>query len=236
MIEPMHQPMRLGELLLRAGVVTELQLRAALAEQKRWGGKLGTVLVRMGALSEDLLVKALSKQLGIPRANLAEVSVPKTILDKMGRKLCEEHTVLPLSYIQERRALQVAVSDPFNVVLLDDLSRRTGVRVEPALAGEGAIREAIAKVFGGAVDESVSGREPGMKLLNNQMTSLLEQTPVKEGRRIPTVVDRVAQPMIDKNLAELTQMAEHQERVLRTVLEILVERGVLQPDDIKRLG
>lgn len=231
----MHQPMRLGELLLRAGVVTELQLRAALAEQKRWGGKLGAVLVRMGALSEDLLVKALSKQLGIPRANLSEVSVPQAILTKMGRNVCEEHTVLPLSYIQERRALQVAVSDPFNVVLLDDLSRRTGVRVEPVLAGEGAIRTAIGRLFGGGLDGSVTGQEPGMKLLNNQMTSLLEQTPVKEGRRIPTVVERVEQPLADRDLAELTQMAEHQERTLRIVLDILVERGVLTADDVGRL-
>ena len=60
----MTQPIRLGDLLVRANVISEVQLQQALAEQQRWGGRLGGILVRMGLLTEDLLVKALSKQLG----------------------------------------------------------------------------------------------------------------------------------------------------------------------------
>src|SRR5438094_8478637 len=61
---------RIGDLLVKAGVITELQLKAALAEQTQWGGKLGDILVRMEFLTEEVLVRALSKQTGIPRADL----------------------------------------------------------------------------------------------------------------------------------------------------------------------
>src|SRR3981189_3439826 len=61
---------RIGDLLVKAGVITELQLKAALAEQQQWGGKLGDILVRMEFLTEEVLVRALSKQTGIARADL----------------------------------------------------------------------------------------------------------------------------------------------------------------------
>src|SRR5258708_16313229 len=61
---------KIGDLLVKAGVITELQLKAALAEQQHWGGKLGDILVRMDFLTEEVLVRALSKQTGIARADL----------------------------------------------------------------------------------------------------------------------------------------------------------------------
>src|SRR2546423_14249702 len=61
---------KIGDLLVRAGVITEFQLKAALAEQQQWGGKLGDILVRMEFLTEEVLVRALSKQTGIARADL----------------------------------------------------------------------------------------------------------------------------------------------------------------------
>src|SRR5690349_16110708 len=117
----MTQPIRLGDLLVRANVITEAQLQHALAEQQRWGGRLGGILVRMGLLSEDLLVKALSKQLGIPRANLEAINVPPAFLQRIDRATCERYGVVPLQFVPERRTLLMAVSDPFNVVAMDDL-------------------------------------------------------------------------------------------------------------------
>ena len=64
---------KLGELLIKANVHQESQLKAALAEQAKWGGKLGEILVRMSLVSEDILVRALSKQLNIPAVNLDAV-------------------------------------------------------------------------------------------------------------------------------------------------------------------
>jgi hypothetical protein len=93
----------------------------------------------MGALSEDLLVKALSRQLGMPRAALGPtdaIVVPDLVLARIDRATCERLLVVPVGYVQERRTVQVAVADPFNVIAIDDLSRRLGTRVETLLAGE----------------------------------------------------------------------------------------------------
>lgn len=227
---------RLGDLLLRAGVLNEMQLEAALAEQQRWGGKLGAILVRMGALSEDLLVKALSKQLGIPRANLQDIRVPEALLERVDRVFCEQNYVVPLQYVQERRALVVGIADPFNVVLVDDLSRRVGLRVEPMLAGEQQIQDAIARVFGAGVDPSVSGSEPGMKLMNNQGTTLVKsraQIIAEHRARATTGVERptpAASPS-GTSLAELERLAEKQSRAVRAILELLIEKGHLTREE-----
>jgi hypothetical protein len=150
---------RLGDLLIRAGVISEPQLQQALAQQQQWGGRLGSQLVRMGALTEDLLVKALAKQLALPRAALGPddpVEVPQSILERLDKKLCERGGFVPVRYVSEKRTLQIAVSDPFNVVAIDDLSRRVGLRVEPLLAGETQIMQSITRLFGG-INESLAG-------------------------------------------------------------------------------
>ena len=170
----MSPPTRLGDLLLSAGVVTDLQLQTALAEQQRWGGRLGTILVRMGALSEDLLVKALSKQLGIPRADLSSISVPESIRARLDNETCERLGIIPIRYIQERRALVTAVSDPFNVVILDDLSRRVGLRIEPVLAGETQIHQAIQRLFGDTLKASTGS----LRMTDNLGNSVADGAPV----------------------------------------------------------
>ncbi|HSA21495.1 MAG TPA: hypothetical protein P5076_08605 [Myxococcota bacterium] len=88
---------RLGDLLLRAGVINEDQLRNALAEQKKWGGKLGHVLVELRILSEDLLVKALSKQLGLPRVDFTGLSIPEPALRMLDGEYAQARQVLPIA-------------------------------------------------------------------------------------------------------------------------------------------
>ena len=164
---------RLGDLLIRAGVVIDAQLNGALAEQKQWGGRLGTILVRMGALSEDLLVKALSRQLNMPRAAIGPsdpIVVPEAILARVDRATCERAVIVPIAYVQERRAVQLAVADPFNVVALDDFGRRLGVRVETLLAGETQIMQAIGRVYAGA--PGVAHAESGMGFMDNSGRSM----------------------------------------------------------------
>src|SRR5438477_557874 len=86
---------KIGDLLVKAGVITELQLKAALAEQGQWGGKLGDILVRMEFLTEEVLVRALSKQTGIPRADLAGEG-DKAALALVPPEVAEEFGVVPL--------------------------------------------------------------------------------------------------------------------------------------------
>ncbi len=134
---------RLGELLVRAGVIDDMQLKAALAEQHRWGGRLGRILVDMSFVSEDILVKALSKQLGVERADLSRVFVPKPVMDKISVDFAQTNALCPVRYDEGRRSLLVATADPTNVTALDELRFKTGLRIETALAGEHEIHNAI---------------------------------------------------------------------------------------------
>lgn len=253
---------RLGDLLMKAGVVTEAQLDQALAEQKQWGGRIGTTLVRMGVLSEDLLVKALSRQLGIARAQLGPgdpIVVPTAILAKVDRQLCERGLLLPVQYIQERRTLQVAVADPFNVVALDDLSKRVGLRIEPLLAGETTLLQAIARLFGGVdgVDGSVRGTEAGLMFVDNSGNARDTRVPSTSTppptSLPPSPPSPLAPPQMSPQLAaqlaaqavglaqatsalpandDLRVMAEQQQRAARALVELLAERGLFTATDL----
>src|SRR5258708_22600711 len=111
---------KIGDLLVKAGVITDLQLKAALAEQSQWGGKLGDILVRMEFLTEEILVRALSKQTGIPRADLTGEG-DRAALAAIPPEVAEEFGVVPLHFREEGRALLVAMSDPLNLSVTDHL-------------------------------------------------------------------------------------------------------------------
>jgi hypothetical protein len=180
---------RLGDLLLRAQVVSEAQLNAALVEQKQWGGRLGSTLVRMGVLSEDLLVKALARQLNLPRAAIGPadpIEVPAAILARVDRATCEKALILPIAWVAERRSVVVAAADPLNVVALDDFSRRMGARIELMLAGETHIMQAIGRVFAGAptVDSRVTAQDNGLSFVDNT-GRVIPQRPAAGGSSVP---------------------------------------------------
>lgn len=164
--------MRLGDMLLKAGVVTELQLNAATAEQERWGGKLGRILVRMGALSEELLVMALARQLNLPRADLTSVvSIPEALKARMPLDYCERYSAIPLAWIADRRVVQVAMSNPLDVKAVDDLTRLLGGNLEIFVAGDDDIDGAIRRCYAAAPSSSVSGTSSSegerMELVDN---------------------------------------------------------------------
>ena len=139
---------RLGELLVRAGVVDELKLKAALAEQQRWGGRLGRILIDMNFVSEDLLTKALSKQLGFPRATFAEMNVPAAVLAKVPADFARSNACCPEHFDANRKLLTVAMADPTNVPVADEIRFKTGLRVEATIGGEVQISTAIDQLYG----------------------------------------------------------------------------------------
>ncbi len=139
---------RLGELLVRAGVLDELKLKAALAEQQRWGGRLGRILVDMNFVSEDLLTKALSKQLGFPRATFVEMNIPASILAKVPADFARSNACCPEHFDPARNLLTVAMADPTNMPVADEIRFKTGLRVEATIAGEAQISRAIDSLYG----------------------------------------------------------------------------------------
>ncbi len=137
---------RIGEMLVSAGKVSSDQLEQALEQQQKAGGRLGTHLVKLGFLEDDELVEFLSQRYGVPAINLAEVEIDETIIKIIPPDVSRKYTILPVSKAGAR--LTIAMVDPTNVFAMDDIKFMTGYNVEPVVASEAALREAIDKYYG----------------------------------------------------------------------------------------
>jgi hypothetical protein len=136
---------KLGEMLVEAGVLSEQALRMALAEQRRWGGALGRTLVEMKAISEPELVAVLSQQLGMQAVDLDHLEIDPRVLELVPGDLAEQHSVIP--FAQPMKFLDVAMSDPTNLGVVDELRIRTQLNIRPYLAGPKMIERALGKFY-----------------------------------------------------------------------------------------
>lgn len=135
--------------MLRAGAIDEMQLVSALAEQQKWGSRLGLVLVRLGFATEQEIVQAVASQLGVPVATLDGKKIPESVLDLVPYDYADAHTCLPLFMKEEEgvETLYLATDDPSNLDVLDDLGFRTGLVVKPVVVATSEISAAIDRFY-----------------------------------------------------------------------------------------
>ncbi len=147
----MRQRKRMGEILLDAGLIDGLQLQAALANQKTWGGRLGTVLIKMGMINEDAMLKSLSGQLTMPTVDLSKIRIADSVLKAVPRDVVEKYNTIPvgLKQVVGRTTLYIALSDPTNFEAIDEIQFLTDHPVKVVLATESAIADAIAYYYQG---------------------------------------------------------------------------------------
>jgi type IV pilus assembly protein PilB len=138
--------LKLGELLLKAKLLTKEQLEKALADQQQLGGRLGEHLLRLGLVSEDDILDCLSQQYGVPSINLRHFDIDDSIVRLIPADVARKYEFVPVS--KSGATLTVAMGDPTNVFAMDDITFITGYRVEPVVASEEALREAIDKYYG----------------------------------------------------------------------------------------
>ena len=110
----MQEKQRIGEILVTAGVIDELQLAAALSEQGRWGRRLGSTLIKMGLIGEAQLIRALAKQLQLPVATLAGKRISEEVIALVPAGVATKHGVIPLFTRDEgaRSQLFLGMEDP----------------------------------------------------------------------------------------------------------------------------
>jgi hypothetical protein len=234
---------RLGELLLRAGVITEDQLRTALAEQKKWGGKLGSLLVELNFLDEDLLVKALSKQLSLPRVDFSGLVIPRQALEKIDPDFASQRQVLPISLDIGKGVLVIAMADPDNLGLVDELAFRSGCRIKVAIAGERSLAHAIREYYyGDNVAAPVLPGDDEMKLitpLGNTMVRRLDD--IKAQSQPSALADAPAPPVasappmtIEERLKRLEALQQKEVRILKTMVEMLISKGFITREEYRQ--
>ncbi|MGH9531179.1 MAG: type IV-A pilus assembly ATPase PilB [Terriglobales bacterium] len=146
---------RLGDLLVKDKVITPEQLDQALKTQKEGGGgvRLGSVLVKLGFLSDDDVTNFLSRQYGVPAINLSYFEIDQSVVKLIPQETAKRYQILPLSRVGA--SLTIAMVDPTNVFAMDDIKFMTGFNIEPVVASETAILEAIEKAYGSSAEEDM---------------------------------------------------------------------------------
>src|SRR5205807_518388 len=138
-------PVRIGELLLKEKRITPDQLQQALNHQKANGGKLGYNLVKMGFVKDEEITALLSKQYGVPSINLTQFEIDPAVIKLIPAETANKYQIVPLS--RAGATLTIAMTDPTNVFAMDDIKFMTGYNVEPVVASETAVTDAITKYY-----------------------------------------------------------------------------------------
>ena len=138
-------PVRIGDLLLKEKRITPAQLQEALSYQKTNGGKLGYNLVKLGFVKDEEITALLSKQYGVPSINLTQFEIDPGIIKLIPAETAHKYQIIPLS--RSGATLTIAMTDPTNVFAMDDIKFMTGYNVEPVVASETAVADAIARYY-----------------------------------------------------------------------------------------
>lgn len=155
---------RIGDILVKAGLIDDLQLRAALGRVEQWGGRLTGALADMGIVDEDEMAQALSDALRLPLTHLGQTPRDGAALARVSEEACVEHGVFPVSL--KARVLTLAMADPTDLGAIDLLAARAGVRVSVVVATEREVTAAIARHYRGE-----AARAPAPNLARRAVTA-----------------------------------------------------------------
>ena len=146
-----RKKIRIGDLLVEAGAITEEELQEALAYQKENGGRIGNVIMELGFISQELLITVLTTQMGIDYIELKACKLDEDLLKQVPENLVNKYKAIPIGYDENNpNILRVAMVDPMDLNAIDDIGIATNTQVEPLLAMEDDVMEAIGKYYGNA--------------------------------------------------------------------------------------
>ena len=213
-------PVRIGELLLKEKRITPAQLQEALNYQKTQGGKLGYNLVKLGFVKDEDITALLSKQYGVPSINLTQFEIDAGIIKLIPAETAYKYQIIPLS--RAGATLTIAMTDPTNVFAMDDIKFMTGYNVEPVVASETAVLEAIQRYYapGGGVRVGGSAEQPQSTL--EMVTRALEETDLTGGDDVEVIQDLEE---IDVNSLEKQSGEAPVIRLVNLVLMSAIQKG-----------
>lgn len=224
----MAETKKLGELLKDAGVIDDFQLQSALAHQRNWGGKLGTVLVELEFAQEEDVAKVIAQKLRIPYVDLFDPGIPKQILKLIKPELAKKYVVMPVK--KEGSSLVVAMSDPLDIAVMDELRFIAGITIRPALALESEIKQAIRKYYDG---ESVLRRtSPGLASEKAGKPSGKMEIIRGSELNMPKNETRDDSPAILSKEETLQQALQDNKMRIDALISVLIEKGLITRDEL----
>jgi len=251
---------RLGQLLVRAGVLDAGSLAKALVEHERNGKPLGMTLVELGFVSEQVLVSTLGHQLGLPIARIASWPVSSELRELVPAEIAEKHRCLPLALKDEgtRQSLYLAMADPSDLECLEEVRLATGREIRIVLVAPSEMDAALARHYRGAETEPPASRaaaeerertpdDPGFlhhwSVSRDELLALLA-----EDAAIPQVLAAsiaagadaapsaaASAPSVPEARALLDRRRlEELDAMLKLLMQLLVEAGVVSRDELVR--
>jgi len=216
--------MKLGEILIQQGIITEDQLNQAIEQQKKGKGRIGEILIKLGIITEENMTAALGAQIGIPYYTSDNTELLKPQPDQNLEKLipsdfAKKHNVLPLS--AHLNSLTCAVHDPLDLLLLDNLRRVTGHEINLVIAPQSVIQKAIdafyfpegsgetkASLLSDAVEESYSKEDERLKIIprkTQETTELSLDKLIASAEEAPVIklVDLIIRQAIDERSSDI---------------------------------
>ena len=216
---------RIGELLIDLGLVSRAQLEGALQRQQQMGRRLGETLVELGLINEQQLVKVLSRQLNMPAVDLARRKLDRGTLKGLDEWFCRENECLPFAFHETGKFLDVAMGNPLNLELFEQVRTTTRCNPRPYVVGPTMLRQALDRLFGTGPDDwappvAADARDsmPSIDIeFEEHSRSLSLATPRELGE-------------LRRDLEGLRQVQQETDRRLQQLITRLTEQGVLKDD------
>lgn len=241
---PRRVPRRLGDVLVSNGVITPEELQKALAEQEKTREHLGRILIRLGYATEREVTSALAEHLGLPQVEFLRVSEPG-VLTVLSEQQARRYKAFPLE--RKGNRLKIALADPTNPQVIDDLRLITGLEIEPFLAGEREIEGAIQKYYGLPglekafqefqvleaetlqlePEETALDEAPAVKLLNSIIVQAIEEQ-ASDIHIEPTVTSVRVRYRVDGMLREVMELPRRARASLAARVKILAQLDITE--------
>jgi len=163
---------KLGQLLITSNLITDDQLKEAVSLQRKEGGRLGANLVKLGYITEEKLVAFLSKQWGVPAINLSDYKIDPSVLKLIPGEVARKYFIIPVARVGA--TLTIAMADPSNVFVIDDVKFMTGYNVEVVVSGESSIVNAISVHYRNGGDALIATKKATSNVLTAKDYTLSE--------------------------------------------------------------
>ena len=211
-------PDKLGDILVRDGLITPDQLRKALAEQKNTGMRLGYTLVKLGFVEETEITKMLARQYRMPAVDLSRFEVDQKIVKLIPPDIATKHTVLPLK--REGRTLTVAIADPNNVTAIEDIKFITRCDIFPVIAGEYTLKNAIEKYYSTgdaqlqSLLKSIEAEESDVEVVSEEQEEDVKAQDLAEDAPVVKLINTLLTDAVKRGASDVhIEPFEHEMRV-----------------------
>lgn len=207
---------KIGEILIEAGLIDEIQLIKALGEQKQWGGRLCSIIVNMGFADEESISAVLGKQLKQKCVSFDDIQISPDILKLVDLETARKYNVIPVEL--NNKVLTIAISDPLDLNTLDELGFRLGLKIKPVLAIDSGIKKAISRFYEGISNKNLRSK--------NKTGNTAEEHNI--------INADIATPHL-----QLSEGVFHKREdviapgiMVETLVEILIEKGLLTEEEL----